>query len=70
MVDGGSLTRGEIIDILEELAQHGGATAKISAIRQLREIRAMDDADAGPADSGFDMLDDELGAKREARAAV
>lgn len=53
LVGGGSITRGEAIEILESLARTGGATAKIQALKLLQ---AMDD-DEGPGAGGFDDLD-------------
>lgn len=68
LVDGGDLTRGEIIDILEELARTGGASSKIQAIRLLKD---MSEDESGPTAAGFDALDgdDEVSVKRRARAS-
>lgn len=67
LVDGGELTRGDIIDILENLARTGGPSSKIQAIRLLKDMR---DDEAGPSAGGFDALDagDEVGQKRAAKA--
>lgn len=70
-VEGGTITRGEILEVLEDLVQNGGQTARISAIRQLREIRSMDEAGSGPRGNKFDALDDgedEVTSRRRAKA--
>lgn len=68
LVEGGTLGRDEIVEILEDLARNGGPSSKIQAIRLLRD---MADAEEGPNAQGFDALDagDEVGARRKAKGA-
>lgn len=67
LVDGGELTRGDVVEILETLARTGGPSSKIQAIRLLKDMR---DDDAGPSAGGFDDLDgdDEVSKKRAAKS--
>ena len=67
-VNDGSLTKTQIIRILEDLARNGGATAKTNAIRLLRDIRNDENSKPGAKPGGFDDLD-ELADKRQKRVA-
>ena len=61
-----SLTRSEMIQILEEIAREGSnAAARIAAIKQLEAMRRGDET----TDAGFGALDNDLADRIRKKAA-